>query len=130
MIKLFLTLLVPLFSPDVQIFVDTGEDGGYGGRYEYVFRIDSVSGSFVIRVAEPGDELGGWSEQVSSVEDVEEVYIEWYNKDGDLLSSLGPCYTWCDDIPALSCPDGDADGDVDLKDFARFQNLFTGPLRE
>ncbi len=127
MIRLFLTLMVSLFSPDVQIFVDAGENGGYGGRWDYVFQFDSDSGSFVIRIARPVD--GEWGEQVSKVDNIEEVYIEWY-RNGALMSSLGPCYNWCGDIPALSCPDRDADGDVDLKDYADFINQFTGPLRE
>ena len=29
--------------------------------------------------------------------------------------------------PACACPDDDADSDVDLADFARFQRTFVGP---
>ena len=29
--------------------------------------------------------------------------------------------------PSCACPDDDADGDVDLADFARFQRTFVGP---
>lgn len=114
------TLILALASPHAQVFYGPGDYGSWGAV------ICVHRDRIVVYEILGGGSPGGWGRELFRVDNVTDVHVAVYCR-GALHLSGGPC-RWqtvtCGDLDCML--DSDCDGDVDLEDFTRFQNAFTG----
>jgi hypothetical protein len=119
---------------------DSGNAYVTGRGSNNVFKI-TPDGVIIQIIDSTGDGMGNGLSKPNAIatDDSGNAYVTGYHSDNafkiELCDTLNDyplfagCLTGPGGVanPSCACPDDDADGDVDLADFARFQLTFVGP---